>query len=428
MVVAVKPVVSTPRRLRLRHLLGLGASVLMATWLVPRGRAAWKIHDTAAAYADYGLCMAGPTGAMLLRDQPDEFWRAVRRRLVASAPEEKVFGACQAVAERLSGSLRQGALHQTRAADFAEWGRKAPAVPLSDLAHGLPDLAALAANAWPFLRNGVAVLVKPSLGAKEAIHPVGSARPGWVDGLHMYGSLFRARRVSEKGWFLVISDGQATQALRSRDKGRKWTATSPWQTALQGTHARCMAEGAERAFGLEPHRPGQAWTITYFEHDSRTGQATLGDGNSSVVSLACDEYAAVAVTQTEKGRFGLVLCLSDGPCKAMPLPPLLSEIKPEGIDVARLHGATIIAVTQGDVVRVVSSRDDGRIFTPFTVALDHLDNALSPRNAILPAQLLAIGGMLLLTQESKTRAAPGLAVFSTDLGASWRTFPDSASK
>ena len=428
LVAAVRPVVLTPRRFRLRHLLVIAVSALAIRWGVPRARAAWKIHDTATLFADYGLCMAGPTGATLLRDQPAEFWKTVRRRLVAAGADDKLFAKCTQLAEQLSGAARVGELHQARAGEFAEWGFAGASLQLVDLARDLPDLTSLSDGAWPFLRKGVVELIKPSLGAKEAIHPVGSARPGRLAGLNLHGSLFRARRVTDKGWFVVASDGQSARAVRSRDKGRNWTPTSAWQTALQGTHNRCLADGGERSFGLEPHRNGQGMSLNYYDQDTRTGQSSLGDANSRAVSLGCDESAAVVVTQSDKGQLGLWLCANDSTCRAMPVPPLLAGLKPDGIDAARLQGATVIAVTQGPLVRVVSTRDDGRVYMPFTVALDHLENLILPRETLRPAQLLAIGGTLILYQESQSATTSGVAVSSSDLGASWRTFADSASK
>ena len=411
----------THPRFRLRHLLIAALAALLGMWGVPRARAAWRLHDTATLYADYGLCMAGPTGATLLRDQPSEFWRLVRRRLVASGADEKVFAGCGPTVARLTGASHAADLHQARAGEFAEWGRTGGGLQLSDLARTLPDLATLSDSAWPFLKNGVSVLIKPSLGAKEAIHPVESARPGSLNGLRLHGSLFRTRRTSDKGWFVVLSDADGVHAYRSRDRGHRWTATSAWQTALENTHERCSAEASERAFGLEPHRAGAAATIVYFNHGMRSGQSTLGEGQR-VLNLACDDAAAVIIVESGRGQLGLTLCAMEQPCKAMPILPILNELRPDGIDLARIQGATVIALTQGDLVRVVSTRDDGRVYTPFTVALDHNDNPFVPKATFWPAQLLAIGGTLLLTQDTKTGSAFSVAVVSNDFGASWRTF------
>ncbi len=249
------------RTLRLRHLLAGLICALSATWGLPRARAAWRLHDTAVLFADYGLCMGGPTGAVELRDQPFEFWRLVRRRLVVSAPGERVFANCAQLAQRLTASSRVAEMHQASAHEFAEWGAKGSSLHLGQLQQALPDLSALSQSAWPFLRSGVAVLVKPSLGAKEAMHPVQSARPSTIQGLQLYGKTLRSRRVNERGWYVVTSDGKTTRAARSRDRGRKWTATSPWQSVLEGTNDRCSSDGSERAFGLEGRGFGSTSTV-----------------------------------------------------------------------------------------------------------------------------------------------------------------------
>jgi hypothetical protein len=153
----------------------------------------------------------------------------------------------------------------------------------------------------------------------------------------------------------------------------------------------------------------------------RSGQSTLGEGQR-VLNLACDDAAAVIIVESGRAQLGLTLCAMEQPCKAMPILPILNELRPDGIDLARIQGATVIALTQGDLVRVVSTRDDGRVYTPFTVALDHNDNPFVPKATFWPAQLLAIGGTLLLTQDTKTGSAFSVAVVSNDFGASWRTF------
>ena len=414
--------------LRLRHLLAVGVCALGATWSLPRARAAWRLHDTAVLYADYGLCMGGPTGAVGLRDQPREFWRLVRRRLVASPPADSVFANCAQLAERLTGTHRVSELHRAKASEFAEWGARNSTLNLEQLERALPDLSLMSQSAWPFLRSSVALLIKPSLGAKEAIHPVQSARPGTVLGLQIHGKIFRARRVTERGWFVVTSDGHDTRAMRSRDRGRKWMPTSPWQSALQGTNERCASDGSERTFGLVSRRAGVGPSVVYFDHESKTGQSFVGGPNSLVVSLACDEIAATIVTKSDGGEFGIWLCAANEPCKALPLPSIFSDLSADGIDVARLRGATVIAISQGLVVRVISTRDDGRSYTPFTVALDHDDNFGAGHAGYLPAQLLSIAGNLIMTQETVTGNAPSVALVSSDFGASWRASTDLASK
>ncbi len=390
-----------------------------AFWGLPRARAAWRLHDLAVLFADYGLCMGGPTGAVLLRDQPSEFWKLIRRRLVAAPGNECVFAKCATLAQRLTGLNSLGVLHGAQAKEFAEWGVPSATLGLQPLRQAMPDLSDLAEGAWPFLRSSVAVLVKPSLGAIEAMHPVGTAQPGTLVGLQLEGRIFRSRRVTDRGWFVVTSNGHDTRAVRSRDRGRKWTSTSPWQSALQGTGDRCSSDGSDRAFGLDEHRPGSGPSIVYYDHDTRTGQSWLGGPNHQVISLGCDENAGVAITQFDKGNLGIWLCIFDQSCKPLPTPPIFEDSSAGGIDVARTRGSIVIAITQGSVVRVVSSRDDGRSYTPFTVVIDHDECSSTPHSDYSPANLLAIAGNLILTQEATSDKIHTLAIVSNDFGASW---------
>jgi len=54
--------------LRLRFVLLL-VVVACALWsLYPRLQAAFRLHDSTVATADYSLCVVGPTGPSLIRD------------------------------------------------------------------------------------------------------------------------------------------------------------------------------------------------------------------------------------------------------------------------------------------------------------------------------------------------------------------------
>ena len=410
------------RALRGRHVLGVLLCVLGVCWALPKARAAWRLHDTAVLFADYGLCMAGPTGAVALRDQPSEFWRLVRRRLVASNPEERVLASCAGLALRLTGAGAVADAHQMQAGKFAEWGMRGATVGLSQIGRELPVLSELGQAAWPFLRSGVAILVKPSLGAKEAMHPLETAKPGAVVGLQLYGRLLRSRRITERGLFVVASNGHDTRAVRSRDRGRTWTPTSPWQSALEGTSDRCASDESARAFGLDGHRSNPGPTIVYYNNYVKTGQSVLGGPNHRVTSLGCDENTAVAITEVGDHEYGIWQCSSDLPCRALPTPPIFQGLSADGIEVARIRGAIVIAITQGPIVRVVSTRDEGRSYTPFTIALDHADSVMAEKGRYFPAQLLAIGGNLMMTQESESSSAPTLALTSNDFGASWHAW------
>src|SRR5579885_1631320 len=91
--VAVLPEAAPPV-IRLRYFVLLGLLWLCYSAIAPRIKAAWQLHSAATAFADYALCMVGPTGPSLLRDNPLEFRRLARRRLVAAGADDRPFSRC----------------------------------------------------------------------------------------------------------------------------------------------------------------------------------------------------------------------------------------------------------------------------------------------------------------------------------------------
>src|SRR5438045_8423209 len=107
--------------IRIRYVLVCAALVLGAWWCVPRARAAFQLYTAATAFADYGLCMVGPTGPSLLRDNPQEFWRLARRRLVTALPDDHPFKKCEKTAALIAESRASRRAHAATAAGFREW-------------------------------------------------------------------------------------------------------------------------------------------------------------------------------------------------------------------------------------------------------------------------------------------------------------------
>jgi hypothetical protein len=139
-------------------------------------------------------------------------------------------------------------------------------------------------------------------------------------------------------------------------------------------------------------------------------------------AFTCDETAALLLTGAKSNHWELWLCVADQPCRVLPTPAQLEGLALQGVDIARQKGANIVAVTQGSLVRVLSSRDDGRSYTPFTVAIDRSELAFAAQPLLRPAQLLAIANTLLLIQEPVSGSGPSLALSSVDQGASWHTW------
>jgi hypothetical protein len=400
-------------RFLLVALIGYGAYALG----YPRLDAAWTLHAQAAALADYGACMAGPTGPGLLRDhQLDEFRKLLRRRLVAATPGEAPFERCAPLAKKLTESVEVESAHRAQAASFSEHGSREKAErSLASLGVSSGGLAELARAAWPFAR-GYAMLVKPSLGAKEASHPIAAPLPATGRGLPAGRPLYRATRVEGTNVLFAAGTGANSEALRSTDGGATFRAVS--SARVTDIAGRCPAGASGRAFGIESGDDGGSQALT-IEPGSDPRRTPLGRPNEEVVALACDEQALVAALRLD-GRQESVLrqCAFGGACAALPGPSFAGS---NGsiqfpVDVARIQGTTVIALAMGEIVRVASSRDGGASWTPFSIAYDAGDGPGGPR---LPTELVAFGRRLVLYGAPRRAGETYPLLYSDDQGASW---------
>jgi hypothetical protein len=87
------------------------------------------------------------------------------------------------------------------------------------------------------------------------------------------------------------------------------------------------------------------------------------------------------------------------------------------LSIARIEGATVIAMALSGVVRVISSRDDGETWTPPVVAYDAAEHADAEK---VPTHLLALGQRLSLFAGAQSGSDAYPVLFSSDLGASWQ--------
>ncbi len=404
-----------PVRLRflLVALVGYGAYAVG----YPRMEAAWKLHGQAATLADYGACMAGPTGPGLLRDHHlDEFQKLLRRRLVTASPGEAPFERCAPLAQKLTGSAEVESAHRAPAASFSEHGSRDKAErSLSALGVSSGGLAELARTAWPFAR-GYALLVKPSLGAKEAPHPVAAPVAAAGRGLPSGRPLYRATRVDGTNVLLAAGTGANSETLRSTDGGATFRPVS--STRVSDIAGRCPAGAGGRAFGIEAGDDGGSQALS-LEPGSELRRTPLGRPSEEVIALACDEQALVAALRLD-GRRETVLrqCAFGGACASLPGPSFAGSGGSIDfpVDVARIQGTTIIALAMGQVVRVASSRDGGASWAPFSVAYDA---GYTPGGARLPTELIAIGRRLLLYGAPRKAGDTYPLLYSDDQGASW---------
>ena len=402
---------------RLRFLLLVGLVGAVGAWLYPRLDAAWKVHTLAAALADYGSCMVGPTGPALLRDrQLAEFHVLTRRRLVTAPAGDAPFDRCAPFARTLTGDAAVEAAHHAPAFSFAEYGgNPRPGHALRELGVTPEPLVAEARRAWPILRS-YGALVKPSLGVKEAAHPVAPATPALGRGLTPAHAYYRAARSTPDGIVLARGAGANLEVWKSSDGGASF---KPASSALARDFAERCPTSDGRWFVLRGN--GDATSVVSVGPNGDVSLAALAKSGESIVAVACDERGLVAALRPEHGgRAALELCTFGGPCVALPAPnlgrPELGLDYP--LDVGRVLGTTIVALKMGNLVRVTSSRDNGASWAPLAVAYDGGEHPLSP--AHMPTELLTVGRRVLLHGSAlRPNETYGL-LYSDDQGASFR--------
>ena len=418
--------------IRLRTLLAFAVIVGAGFWAYPRAVAAWKLHDAATTLADYALCMAGPTGPSLLRDNPTEFRRIVRRRLVSSAAGERPFAECAKAAGRLVGAVEVERAHRATAWSFVEFGGAAAdraakgrrgELTLSSIRVSTRPVAALAKEAWPFVRGGYTKLVKPSLAAHEATHPVELPKPALGRGLPNWPARYRAVRRAGSSTLLAVGRAANLAVFRTRDGGLNWKPVSPRHPEVSAFAERCPA-GDSRSFTFGLSDGQDRWTVTSLGPDGVPSTVELVPVDLQVFSAACDDRAVVAAVKAEDANdVTLHLCHYRRSCRPLPLPRFsgVGALPKYPLDVARIDGVTVVATTMHGIIRVASTRDDGRTWTPWTVAFDRDAHSAAEVKSGMPSRLLALGDRVLLYAGAENPATPYLVLASTDYGASWRS-------
>ena len=86
-----------------------------------------------------------------------------------------------------------------------------------------------------------------------------------------------------------------------------------------------------------------------------------------------------------------------------------------------MRGTTVLAVTTRDIVRITSSRDEGRTWTPFYVAFDAAEHPELRVDVRTPSHLLTIDGRVFLYGGANRVSQSYSVLVSDDHGASFRT-------
>jgi hypothetical protein len=369
-----------PSPVRLRFVVLLGALALLTSQLYPRMQAAFRLHTVATAFADYALCMVGPLGPALLRDNPSEFRKLARRRLVLAGADERPFFKCAKGAGEIMSAVEVERAHRAEAASFLEWGGAASpgavSYRLDELSVTTKPLAALAESAWPFVRSGYLALIQPSAYAAEAPHPTELPRPGVGRGPTPARSLVQCTPSGESSgdYVLSVSADRRTKMVRS-----------------------VTPEGV-------------------------TSDATLAPVEARVFAVACDDRALVAAVGHASSRaVSLYVCPRLGSCTELPLPRFGKNGPPPSypLDVARVDGVTVVLVPMNGLVRVASTRDDGRAWTPFVVAFDASAHPELRFDTPIPSKLFTSEKRLVLYGEPQRRNAAYPILVSDDAGASF---------
>ncbi len=403
---------------RLRFLLLIGLLLWGVLSLYPRMQAAFRLHDATVATADYGLCMVGPTGPTLIRDRDAEFQKLVRRRLMASGPTDHPFQRCAKLVRKVTGDVERERLHSLAAGEFREYGGRTAS--LSELGVSAAPLAQLFHDAWPFARGGYTQLIKPSLGATEAAHVPTPARPAFGRGLPARGALYKNVWREGTSFGVALGAGSDTALFVTGDRGLSFRALAQRGDVVEQHAERCASLDGRKVYRLTPREDGGALQVLFSLESAEATLSELASTSERVLGTGCDERSLAALT-ADRERLRLRLCPFGGRCGELVLPPSLQTAQPGAVDVAKVRGTLVISVATEGVVRVISSRDEGRSFTPAVVAFDAAEYPELGAQRRPPFRLLALGERLLVYAGAAKSSEAYPVLVSDDQGVSFRT-------
>jgi hypothetical protein len=372
---------ASPLPFKLRYVALVLGLLAISAQAAPRMSAAFRLHSAATTFADYALCMVGPTGPSLLRDNPPEFRKLVRRRLIATTADDQPFARCAKAARDVTESPEVERAHRAAAASFTEYGADPRAEASGDAVRTLDSLSVttkrlgeLSDAAWPFVRGGYTSLVKASAYAPEAAHPADFPRPGKARGVVSPASITRCVPPGTAiSYALALSPDKRTKIVRS---------TTP--------------EGVET-------------------------DATLAPADARVFAVSCDARGAVVAAGREGTRdVNLYSCGYLGECHELRMPRLGAMVPRYPLDVAKVDGVIVVSVPMHGIVRVASSRDEGRSWTPFIVAYDPEAHPELRFDVKTVDRIKVAGRRLLLVGSGRRESDTFPALASDDAGASWR--------
>jgi hypothetical protein len=406
--------------IRLRYLVLLIAAGLGLRSFGLRAAAYWELHEAATALANYAVCMAGPTGPQLVHERPAEFWRLVRRRIVASAADTRPLVACVPALVAYAGGSRRAA-HEGRASDFREYGalrgELKSNLAVADLSVSSARLTGLLAAAWPFAPADLDELVRPERSTKAAPHPIEPSRPARGRGLPSIELGYSSVRASGSSYLLVAGQGANASAHRSDDGGVTWVELGMDEPSVAAFEGGCSSGDGRGAFRLR--ETGDQLRLDSWQSGELETSFALASADRRLLGFACDASAALAITGGEgDDRPAFRICPRGAPCKNLAVPPGLRAPVAEGtsFSIARVKGVSVISMARAGVVRVISSRDDGETWTPPIVAFDREEQG----GKTTPTHLLGLGSQLVLLAGGHSPKDDYPTLMSSDFGASWQ--------
>lgn len=185
---------------------------------------------------------------------------------------------------------------------------------------------------------------------------------------------------------------------------------------------RCDAGGTGGAFVLGLSEDRRHKVVRTMTPEGAAVDAVLTTPDARVFATACDEHAMIVAVGHEGARdVALYACAYLGSCTPMPLPRLGSSGPPVRypLDVARVAGTTVLATPMHGVVRVTSSRDDGRTWAPLTIAFDPEAHPGLRFDAAEPDHLFVSGKRVLLYGVPAQARGTFPVLVSEDFGASF---------
>jgi hypothetical protein len=297
---AVEPGRSVARAafpIRLRYLILVMVGLFGLRSLAVSALAYWQLHEAASMLANYAVCMAGPMGPELVHQRPKEFWRLVRRRLLAAAADARPFAPCVPALEAYAGSSRRRA-HEARAGEFREYGTlRAEAkagFEVADLTLSSERLSQLRATAWPFAAGDLESLLRPERSAKAAPHPSEPARAALGRGLPAVELGYSSVRSMGAGYLLVEGQGANTRAYRSDDGGTKWVEVDAGEPVAASLAGGCSSGEGRAQFRLR--ETGDQLRVDSWLNGELESSFAFAAAESRLLAFACDASAALAIT------------------------------------------------------------------------------------------------------------------------------------